>query len=645
MTKLLNEKEMLSLYNEGDQFLTNGKYSEAINKFQLITESSQGNSFSFISGAYTNLAHATLEHAFIKKKSDKEMDLTYEEVLSYVERALEIKPTNQSAMSIAIPVLTYKKEFSSAIAYFLKLTNKEIIDHSMAYISSIESFALNKDSSIQFAIPALEKLYTSYNYDPRVYSILANSYVSVGELQKAYNIYNESLSKFKKYPEVYMSICINFSLFCTGLLKNDKEALKITEEGMAYFKQQNSVFKKNNEYLMNSLLTNMSVALIHLQEYKSALKIIKPLLLTEPTNANLSNMAAVYLKLGDYNNALKYSEQALLITTDEISLYLKAESYYSLKNYREALHWYKKARSFCTDDETNLTFDFTDSTGEMRFSIPIDLKSGLIKVNIGMIHSYLSLREFASAKALIKMNLEQWPYEDELIKLEKQIDIFLEQEFSNSEILDTMNCLIKDAEEYKNAQGDNLSEVRTWAFELLKLQNRCTKDEKVIIENEEDWRVILNKMHHIAIEMKDSAPKKNVAYKDIHCKFQLNYPNIKSNSLEFLTTAEYLYQIHKENKIDFAPIVLEYSKVIEAELNRYLKELKFIDKKQNLTLGQIHFRLKKIKVSNLIGIEEFLDRLIYFRNGSAHSGQSTLETVEIIRTMILEDKWLKMICA
>ncbi|SER92670.1 hypothetical protein SAMN04487944_1132 [Gracilibacillus ureilyticus] len=150
-------------------------------------------------------------------------------------------------------------------------------------------------------------------------------------------------------------------------------------------------------------------------------------------------------------------------------------------------------------------------------------------------------------------------------------------------------------------------------------------------------------MHKIALSMKEANKDSNVDYIQLKEKIEKRFPNLHPDSLEFLTTGEYLYQVHQDNIIDFAPIVVEFSKVVENELNHSLKNHNIINKKQSLTLGQIYHKFNNVSIKNWPNIHEFLELVIKLRNGSAHTGKSTKSKVNSLRNMLFNDNWLQLI--
>jgi hypothetical protein len=120
------------------------------------------------------------------------------------------------------------------------------------------------------------------------------------------------------------------------------------------------------------------------------------------------------------------------------------------------------------------------------------------------------------------------------------------------------------------------------------------------------------------------------------------YPTLSNKGLEFLSTGEYLFSLHSNSEIDFAPIIVAFSKSVEVELNHFLKRKGWRNKKE-LTLGQVKFQLEKGKLIEDSWMLENLSELIKFRNGSAHTGTSTREIVQKVKNLIFNQGLLEKI--
>ncbi|QNU25067.1 hypothetical protein [Geobacillus zalihae] len=289
-----------------------------------------------------------------------------------------------------------------------------------------------------------------------------------------------------------------------------------------------------------------------------------------------------------------------------------------------------------------MNFTFKDGTGENITSINLQESETKKKIYMGLINCYIALKDFESAKAAITLALKQWPHEDEFFKIDQTINIFLDFQVSREQIENRVAELELELNNQKIKYQNKINEVRQWALKLIEIQNSTMNSKQLTIESEEDWQTIFQQIHDIALYIKNNNEDK-VTYNKIKDKFCQEFKGISKEGLEFLSTGEYLYQLHKDQEIDFAPVMVEFAKVIEIELNLHLKKHKLIHKNTNLTLGQLNHQLKTFKVSTLPNITSFLDQLIRYRNGSAHTGQSTITKVEKVREMILNDGWLKLI--
>ncbi|TWT27736.1 hypothetical protein [Planomicrobium sp. CPCC 101110] len=225
---------------------------------------------------------------------------------------------------------------------------------------------------------------------------------------------------------------------------------------------------------------------------------------------------------------------------------------------------------------------------------------------------------------------------------------------------DKANHLVGDVTAEIKKQGDRsskelvemnlgISEVKEGVREanqslvkLVHLQNQYTYTKKEEDLTEEEWRAILNQIHEIALEMKDRSKTDTVDYQVIKIEFKVRYPKLSEKGLNFLSTGEYLYQVHKGIDFDYAPIMVEFSKVIERELNLLLEKMQL---GKNLTLGNINYLVadKKILVDKLRGIGSFLTELVKYRNGSAHVGESTQAKVEKVRSLLFDEGWIERI--
>ncbi|MER2169455.1 MAG: hypothetical protein ABS938_02350 [Psychrobacillus psychrodurans] len=111
---------------------------------------------------------------------------------------------------------------------------------------------------------------------------------------------------------------------------------------------------------------------------------------------------------------------------------------------------------------------------------------------------------------------------------------------------------------------------------------------------------------------------------------------LRDKSLLYLSTAEFLYKSNRFELMDFAPIVDEYSKVIENELNKRLKL------RPKHTLGQLVYYIRENKPPHYYNYLIVLEKVVAWRNGIAHTSESTIEVVESIRETFYNEDYLKI---
>ena len=164
--------------------------------------------------------------------------------------------------------------------------------------------------------------------------------------------------------------------------------------------------------------------------------------------------------------------------------------------------------------------------------------------------------------------------------------------------------------------------------------------------------------------------------KDIN--YAVNYQffaNLSEKGKEFFSTADYLFHILKSRNFDFAPVMVEYSKVVEVEIfERIYKPLEKWANKNNtriktgksnshtnrfdtITLGGLIHLVKLpvfkkfVKVSYNNSSQSFinshlpniLNKITKLRNSSAHKNSSNLKKASELRKILIEENLLKKI--
>jgi len=102
--------------------------------------------------------------------------------------------------------------------------------------------------------------------------------------------------------------------------------------------------------------------------------------------------------------------------------------------------------------------------------------------------------------------------------------------------------------------------------------------------------------------------------------------------MEFLISANILYDIHKNSFIDFAPIIIEYAKVVEKRLiiglgRRLPTNIKM--------LGEIIFYIQNNSIAPYNAYLRDLWSINNLRKNSAHIGRLTKADADTMRNILL----------
>jgi tetratricopeptide (TPR) repeat protein len=619
--------ELENKFFEGSRALLHKNYGLAKYHFEEIAN--VGGNFKYLSGTYVNLAKIEIE---TNSFQDQESLLKAEQ---YIKKALEIKPENQQAMVMAITLYIFKRDICNTISYYLELTDSAAITYSSNLMGVLQQIILEQDVTRE-VIEAVEKLYNSNKKHAAFAVILANAYLAINEGNKSYFIYRS----FLEHSPKDLFILNNLSLLCSSLNLGEEaveHALKGLEILDGYRKNGQTILVERYKDLSNVLLSNLGTAYVQLNESNKVIELLAERVISNPNNTDLSNLAFAYFKLDEFQQALAYCDKALLISVDEQCLLLKAECLYLLENYEEATVYYKKALSIIEEDTI---LEFAEPSGETRKSYIFNSKLTKKDIYINLIHGYIAAEEYVSAKAVVNLALGQYPNESQMKKLDRNIDSFIKLESNQEKIKQKTKELEDDLIHQKRKLNEEKHEIREWAINLLKLQNSQINGNDV--ESEDDWRSVVKQLHDIAIIMKESVAHK-ADYDQIKKELKEKFPSISNDALTFLATGEFLFNVHYESTIDFAPVMVEYSKVIECELNRLLKQKGLVTGDQNLTLGQMKYQMDKFRISSIPELSKCLTLLIKYRNGSAHTGFSTKAKVQKIRNLIIHEGFLQSI--
>lgn len=611
-------QDVAQWFERGNSLLRKGNYDEAFNYFKRVVE--QGNN-DYMSGSYVNMAKCLIEGEILNKEEDQN-----KEIESFLEEALKIKPNNQAAFANYFWYHLSNKRFADAIGYFLKINIQQFIDQGIFFLEKIHDFKSEEEADVFYM------LYKKYPQYSRILINVAMWHLKNSSPHKAYEYLKESL----KQTDNDINILSGLSLVC-NVLNNPVEAEEYCRLGIKALKP----YKKdeNAKNALEGFRSNLALSLMGQHRYEEVVELLSTKVKKYPNNTDFHNLAHSYYMLGNINEAYINCQKALYISEDETSFFLMGECLFAKKEYQESVHWYKKALSFMEESEG--TFSFSDE--RMKFvSISIDSRQTLKTIYLNLIHAFLVTGDYLSARAYYDIACTKFPYDHDVRKLLFTINSLESKTYKIEEINSKVQAINNELTEQKRLLQERTQSVKEWALELIKLQNRCVDDDVLLIKSEDDWKVIEDQMLEIANAMK-SARNYGIDYQQIVEDFKAKYAKLSKKSLDFLSTGEYLYRAHlNDNTIDFAPIMVEFCKVVENELNVILKQ-KMNPKKndKNYSLGQLRYKIERIKpLNNFVPI---LVDIIGYRNGSAHTGSTTSEKTGKVRKLLIEDGWLNFI--
>lgn len=581
-----------------------------------------------ISGCYANLGEIKYHRLFEKalsgaSKKDGEFILVLkkEEALeSCFKKALEIEPANQAALADYSTYLFNAWEFDKAFECFESITDKVQMDRALgSFESTLFNFYLYaKYNSInklkdKTRIEFYKKLFNKIKDIHRQHSIhigyLLIQYLRLdNQLLEAYDVAKHIIESM---PETYLGYALAVELCMKGSLDSPNELIEYAEKGLeaidrAYLSSNREIKERLSE-AKTSITSNLAVAYNTSGRYNEAIEILEKQVSALPNNRDYHNLAEAYYHAKEYEKAYDRISCALYIFENEACLYLAGKVCLGLGRLKEAAEFIKRSIAFSERYNSGQLIDKYDE----------------------LVLCYIKSKDLTSAYAANKLALKIW---EDLERFARN-EIILGSLIDMKEEKEHINQRLKEIEEEKEFYKAGEVKMRAWASDLIKLQS--TGNHGYRIEDSKDyWRWFESNMDSILARMKEDAKDSNVSYKSIESELKKKYSKLNSKALACLSSGEYLYQVYKDNIIDFAPIVVEYTKVFEIELNSILNPS---SSKMLKELADYTGKVSKVKNSNFT---THLGRVIEIRNGSAHTGLSPLKKLEELRDIIFKDDCL-----
>lgn len=609
----MSEEEIQALYLE--QFeLTKGlneanKCHKILDIGKRIIEHQQNSICA--TGTYVNMA---LAKRVLYLLNYNQLDL--EEAKDFCSRALELKHNNQVALRMLYGICLDLKQYGDANKALAQYEDTNICSPMSVQIVEEYQNAIewaNREEYREENKKGLDEitntLFEKFGMNAGLCAVAISYYLGVGnDALKAYELGKRSV---EEYPN---SVTYNsLGWVCLTPEINRKDI------AVGFFEK--AIELAEDEELKKDITGNYFIALLENEQFKEAEKVMCDLIEEHPCNQNFSNYAELLKRQGKLEDALEWGKKALFIVEDDTTLLVVADIYKKMKQYENAVFMYQKCLEHISVDEN--VYQFQDINGKQLYSIASNNSLGMIMFEAlkGIISAYSFLREYEQAKAYLLIAKERTPQKSEWEIWEQTLPEIESANQRYIEIKEQLSQNSKKAVEQKRS-------VRQWALQLIQLQNNSGQ---LNLDENDDWDKYLEKMDEVLNQMVQAVNKDSIIYQNSRNWVNSTYTHLDADAKEFLITAETLYEIHKMSIIDFAPIIVEYCKVVEKQLRVLLGSQ--IPSSMHM-LGQI---IGVISTNNIHPYTLYLSDLRavnQLRRNSAHTGLLVRNDADTIRNIL-----------
>lgn len=619
-----NEAQLLKMFQISGQLIAANKIAEAEKMLEPILMSKK--IYNFTSGAYARMG--LLEYCL----------RNYIEAEKCFLKALEINPENNTVYAYLFCQYYLTGQYEKAKKIIERCNTQEaksfLITISESVVIPVARLMKSKDGITQMNDPIREDVIKRYinlfsdDIERHYYWSyeLARMYINIDppKLLKAYDLMKNEINKVPEEPSGYAILAMLCGEAFLNLPQEHEKYAQITfslEEKIFCNKKKTKSDDSIERVEYEAAQCELYLAYMHQNKFEEALCIIEKRLTEKITSLDLHNYALVLNALGYYEKASEQCKRSLRIIEDESGYLLLGDIFFKMEKYKEAADAYERALAFCIGGYIS---KFEEENGDVVLAIASGSQMKFVKEKSyqGIIKSYIKIGNYLMARAYYDFACKDFPNNNTF----EGLGVALESIKSNEEMIEELREKLKLETMIAEKRSGKL---KLWASELMKLQAEKEWD---LNDEAEIWSVFEKRMDKIIDGMVREAGAEDHEYKEIQNKLMSKYKKLGKKSLFFLTTAEYLYGKHKEDPfIDFAPIMVEYCKVLEAELRTFLSKKLCLP--NNIMLGE------SIKVIREKGILPFsksiveLETIHRYRNGSAHDGISTKGKVEKVRQL------------
>ncbi len=206
-----------------------------------------------------------------------------------------------------------------------------------------------------------------------------------------------------------------------------------------------------------------------------------------------------------------------------------------------------------------------------------------------------------------------------------------------------LNILLKEMKEQLHNLQKEIEQTRQWAYEAFHFDGK--NKETLDVSNKEDWVKFQSIFLKYAETLKncDLKTDKKQRLEAINKEFKKKYNKFDKGDLKFLATGQYLLEMHKEENMDFSPILIDFAKCLEDVLAKFLVKKLVVPEDEKPMLGTSLLYIKNN--SDMTGFSkmqtnDFVAQLrifIDYRNKAVHKEGVTLNDVLKAKEILLSN--------
>lgn len=222
-----------------------------------------------------------------------------------------------------------------------------------------------------------------------------------------------------------------------------------------------------------------------------------------------------------------------------------------------------------------------------------------------------------------------------------QID-YIQKPVKSNDLGFRINDILKRKEEWTALQ-QQIVETRKWAFQTFNLANKQDIDD-IDFSDKIEWNRYQQKILSIADKMKEYDIKRQgnnssgISFDMIRKTISMIFDKANPKAQEALATGEYLYRMHKNEDIDFSPVLISYSKALESTLKQFLLSLGYPVSVSKEMLNNLVMKMNA-NLETIGGNKKIIDNIKKFqkkRNKAAHVSGISIEVLQDLRNMLID---------